>query len=188
MAKRIATATVNATRNAVRTARNVAARIGNAVLSSIDDVVAMARTVTPANFNDMLARANANHGVLHAGRHIARFTGHRVMQTQNDTLTRNAEWQLDDCQLLFVWRVLFPMSSGAVFTASMRDGIGIVRGVRADYNRTGHGMPSGKPAVESVSYGAKRFDVAENGNVKPATVPATKPATKPAASRARKTA
>lgn len=137
--------------------RKTAARM-IASLASLADVVSLARTVTVANFDDVLARATVNHGVLHAGRHVARFTGHRVMQTQNDTLRDNATWQLDDVQLLFVWRVLFPMSSGKLFTGSIADGVGIVRGVRADYNRTGHGMPSGKPATESVSYGAKRFE------------------------------
>ena len=151
--------TMAKTQTGGRVART-AARIANTVLTSIDDVITLARTVTPATFDAMIARANANHGVVHAGRNVARFTGQRIVFTQNATLTRNAEWQLDDCQLLFVWRVLFPMASGALFTGPMVNGIGIVRGVRAHYNRDGHGMPTGKPAVESVSYGAKRFDVA----------------------------
>lgn len=148
---------------ATKTATRERARVGNDVLASIDDVVRMARTVTPENFAVMVGRSTANHGIIHAARHIARFTGHRVMQTQNATLAANAEWQLDDVQLLFVWRTLFPMSSGKLFTGSIADGVGIVRGVRADYNRTGHGLPSGKPAVESVAYGAKRFAFAPTG-------------------------
>ena len=155
----------------VNAARKIARKIVN-VVTSFDDVITMARTVTVANFADVFARATINHGVVHAGRHVARFTGHRVMQTQNDTLARNAEWQLDDVQLLFVWRVLFPASSGRVFTGSIADGISIVRGVRADYNRTGHGMPTGKPAAESVAYGAKRFDFGPvTSAVPPVTVP-----------------
>lgn len=146
------------------------ARIGNVVLASVADVVRMARDVTVANFANMIARSTANHGVLHAGRHVARFTGHRVMQTQNATLVDNATWQLDDVQLLFVWRTLFPMSSGKLFAGSVADGVAIVRGVRADYNRGGHGDPAGKPATESVSYGTRKFTFPSAGTV--ATVPA----------------
>lgn len=170
------TSTVRRVRSAVRSTV--------AVIREFADVITIARTVTVANIANMIATHTADHGTLHAGRHVARFTGHRVMQTQNDTLTRNSEWQLDDVQLLFVWRVLFPVSSGKLFTGSIADGIGIVRGVRADYNRTGHDMPSGKPAIESVSYGAKRFDVTPAVVVSPVTVSTAKPKTV----RARETA
>ena len=138
-----------------RTARTVTTVVS---LASLDDVIAMARTVTIGTFADCIARSTANHGVTHAGRNVARFTGQRVVYTQNATLANNEKWQLDDCQLLFVWRTLFPMASGKLFAGSVADGIGIVRGVRAHYNRDGHGMPTGKPTVESTMYGSKRFD------------------------------
>ena len=160
--------------------KNVAAKS----VTSMDQLIAHARTITPANFAAELERVNRDHGVLHAGRHIARFTGHRVMQTQNETLKMNATWQLDDIQLLFVWRALFPMSSGKLFTGSIADGVAIVRGVRADYNGTGHGMPTGKPAVKSVSYGAKRFEIP---GVAVGTVPANPVIVEPK-KRLRKTA
>ncbi len=134
-------------------------RVAGGVVTDLASLITFARMVTVATFADMLARVNADHGIVHAGRHVARFTAWRVMYAQNHTLQQNAEWQLDDVQLLFVWRALFPMSSGKLFTGSIADGVSIVRGVRADYNRTGHGMPTGKPKVESVSYGAKRFEI-----------------------------
>ena len=167
--------------------------IASTPVNSLADMITVARSVTVATFAATLDRVNRDHGVLHAGRHVARFTAWRVMYAQNETLRLNADWQLDDVQLLFVWRALFPMSSGKLFTGSIADGIAIVRGVRADYNRTGHGMPSGKPAIESVSYGAKRFDIPGTsvGTVPPNPVivePVKPAARKPATVRTRKTA
>jgi hypothetical protein len=141
-----------AKRNTVRT---VTARIGNVVLNTLDDVITMARTVTVATFADAVARATANHGVTHAGRNVARFTGQRVVFTQNMTFVRNAEWQLDDTQLLFVWRTLFPMASGALFAGPIQPAAVMVNAIRSHYNRDGHGDPSGKPVVESIRYGSK---------------------------------
>ena len=164
----------------VRTARTV-----SDVVTTLDQLIARARTVTVANFTAELERVNRDHGVVHAGRHVARFNAWRVMFAQNETLKRNADWQLDDVQLLFVWRALFPMSSGKLFTGSIADGIAIVRGVRADYNRTGHGLPTGKPSVESVSYGAKRFEIPGQSV---ATVPANPVIVEPNKKNARKPA
>lgn len=139
--------------------RNGTKTVAVAVVDSLASLVALAKTVTAANFADTLASVNRDHGVIHGARNVARFNGWRVQYAQNTTLAQNAEWQLDDVQLLFVWRALHPVAVGKLYAGSIADGIAIVRGVRADYNRTGHGMPTGKPATESVSYGARRFDV-----------------------------
>jgi len=168
-------------KSAVRPARK--SGVASTVLNSLADVVTLARTVTVATFTATVERANRDHGVLHGGRHVDRFNGWRVMFAQNNTLAKNAEWQLDDVQLLFVWRVMFPMSSGKLFTGNIADGIAIVRGVRADYNRTGHGMPTGKPAIESVSYGAKRFDIP---GVSVGTIPANPVVVEPTKTPTRK--
>lgn len=177
---------------ATRASRKPAA----AAASPLDTIITLARTVTPANIIDVVGRACRNHGVT--ARNVGRYTGMRVMAFQNHTMVRNAEWQLDDCQLLAVWTMEFPaavgrvfavngrMNNGAVTATDVANGIGIVRGVRSDYNRTGHGDPNGKPATPAESYGAKRFDVAPAAPVvTPAPVTATatrKPRTrKPAA-------
>lgn len=125
---------------------------------TFDDVVAFARTVTPATFAADIARVNANHGVSHAARNVGRFTRGRIMDVQNETLRDNVARQLDDVQLLFMWRVEFPAASGAVFTADPRRGVEIVRGVRAEYNRApGHHGAKFPVTAESVRYGDARF-------------------------------
>lgn len=169
--------------NVTRNRKPAPAPRTSTVVDTLDALITIARTVTVATFTDTLARVNTNHTVVHAGRHIDRFNGWRVMYAQNVTLAKNADWQLDDIQLLFVWRCMFPMSSGKLFTGNIAGGIAIVRGVRADYNRTGHGMPTGKPAVESVSYGAKRFDVP---GVAVGTVPPSPVITEPVKRTSRK--
>jgi hypothetical protein len=125
---------------------------------TFDDVVAFARTVTPATFAADVARVNTNHGVTHAARNVGRFTRGRIMDVQNETLRDNVGRQLDDVQLLFVWRAEFPMASGAVFTADPRRGVEIVRGVRAEYNRApGHHGAKFPVTVASERYGDARF-------------------------------
>lgn len=143
-------------------------------------LIAIARTCNPANVVDVIRRAIVNHGVT--ARNVGRTVGMRVMAFQNHTFAGNAVWQLDDCQLAALWTLEYPAAIGRVFAmngrlstpdaSSVRDAIAIVRGVRSDYNRTGHGMGA-KPAVESTSYGSARFDIA----VPTATVAAPKPAT-----------
>lgn len=138
--------------------------------ATLDRIVKIARTVTPANIIAVVTAANKNHGIV--TRNVGRYTGMRVMAFQNASFVANVGWQLDDVQLLAVWVMEFPATVGRVFAingtlgtpdnAGVRDGVSIIRGVRSDYNRTGHGVtPERKPvAVPSVSYGAKRFDIA----------------------------
>jgi hypothetical protein len=151
-------------------------------------LIAIARTCNPTNVVDVIRRAIVNHGVT--ARNVGRTIGMRVMAFQNHTFARNAVWQLDDCQLAALWTLEYPAAVGRVFAmngrlstpdaASVRDAIAIVRGVRADYNRTGHGMGA-KPAVESTSYGTQRYDIAvPTATVVPA---ATKPAARKPALR-----
>lgn len=185
--------TPNATPNTARTRTRAPKPVAPVapVADVMTPIVTMARTVTPANVIDVVGRACANHGVT--ARNVGRRTGMRVMAFQNHSFARNVEWQLDDCQLLAVWAIEFPAAIGRVFALNGRmgtpdgraiaDGIGIVRGVRSDYNRTGHGMATGKPAVESVAYGAKRFDVATPAIVPAPVVPAART---PRATRASK--
>lgn len=186
--------TQTVTRNAARIVRTRPVTApSNGVPTSIDTLIAIARTVEPATFMARLATATRNHGVTLAGRNVGRFSGARVTAFQNMTLVRNADWQLNDCQLAFVWRAEFPMAVGRVFIGSVADGVSIVRGVRSDYNRTGHGDPNGKPKTESESYGAKRFDfgpvVAPSRTAPSANATGTAaPVTTPAKRNARKSA
>lgn len=148
------------TKTAAKTARGGRRTVTGAIADSFDNAVRIARTVTAATFDAIIGGTGTNgsahaSSVTHAARNVCRFTGRRVMAVQNDTLRRNVEWQLDDVQLLALWRMCFPSASGRVFAAPLRDAVGIVNGVRAHYNRDGHGDPAGKPAVESVRYGTK---------------------------------
>lgn len=87
--------------------------------------------------------------------HIGVLTGQRVQDFQNWLLAKNHRWRLTDGQLLAVMRAEFPHATGKVFTGDVSEGLKIVRGIRARYNRDGHGGPS--PAerglAKSVSYG-----------------------------------
>lgn len=136
----------------------------------LDTLVAFVRTLTVANVLASIAKHNA--GYTTATRNVGRHTNARIVAFQNMTLVHNAEWQLNDLQLAALWSIEFPAAVGRVFAmnalpgvrplpsaSSITDAIGIVRGVRSDYNRTGHGDPNGKPKTESVSYGDKRFAV-----------------------------
>lgn len=167
--------------------KRASAKIGNAVIATLDALITLAKTVTVDTFADAFTRATTNHGIVHGTRNVARFTGWRIMHAQNETLRMNATHKLDDVQLLFVWRVMFPMATGTVFIAnesrtsreSIARGVSIVRGVRADYNRGTHGQNGVKPATESVSYGP-------TGRI--ATVPANPVIVEPKPKRTRKTA
>lgn len=87
--------------------------------------------------------------------HEGTLSGMRVMQFQNWLLDENPRWQLTDAQLLAVMRVEFPLATGLVHTGDADTGLNQMAGIRAHYNRDGHGGPSpaerGMP--ESVSYG-----------------------------------
>lgn len=87
--------------------------------------------------------------------HEGTLSGMRVMQFQNWLLDENPRWQLTDAQLLAVMRVEFPLATGLVHTGDADTGLNQMTGIRAHYNRDGHGGPSpverGMPY--SVSYG-----------------------------------
>jgi len=136
--------------------RNRRASVDASTIRDMRTLVRFAKTVTPANFADALTVVNRNHGVTHAARNVGRFTGHRIVMFQNVMMRDNAGWQLNDCQLAFIMRAEFPAGVGRVFTASPADGVRIVRGIRADYNRTGHGATWTR-TEPSVSYGPARF-------------------------------
>lgn len=149
----------------------------------LDRIVKIARTVTPATIIEIVRTANRDHGVT--ARNVGRYTNTRIMAFQNASFVHNTTWQLDDVQLLALWAMEFPAAVGRVFAVNgrmgtpdmtaVRDGIGIIRGVRSDYNTTGHGDPTGTPAIASTSYGTKRFDVVvPESNAAPAPVADTK--------------
>jgi len=126
-------------------------------LRTMADAIVAARHVTPANVDAMIARFNANHGVTLAARNVGRLSGGRIMDVQNDFMADNRG--LNDLQIAFVWRVDFPAAVGRVFTADVPTGVQIVRGVRAEYNRNGHGSKSDAwKTTKSVSTGPARFD------------------------------
>jgi hypothetical protein len=132
---------------APRPTKNRAVDVAGFTPTDINGVWRMATAVTPANIDATVARLNAGFTVNGPGKHIGRFTGRRIVDFQNRSFVENADRKLTDVQLLFVWRVEFPMATGAVFTSDWKTGVRVVRGVRADVNRGGHaGAASGIPA------------------------------------------
>lgn len=87
--------------------------------------------------------------------HVGVLSGQRVQDFQNWLLANNHQWRLKDGQLLAVMRTEFPDATGKVFTGDVAEGLRIVRGIRAHYNRDGHGgpSPSERGMPQSVSYG-----------------------------------
>jgi len=160
------------------TRKTTATATANGIGNVLDAIVKIARTINPVNVIDVVRKHNAGYTTAH--RNVGRYTGRRVMAFQNACLVANAAWQLDDCQLAALWAMEFPMAVGRVFAingrmgapdaAAVRDAIGIVRGVRADYNRTGHGDPSipNGPKTAIPAFGPSRFDFPE---LKPAAAP-----------------
>lgn len=116
------------------------------VPTSIADAFKIARTITGANIDDHVRVANVGHVINAPGKNVGRFTSTRIVRFQNSTLIDNVERKLTDVQLLYVWRVEFPSATGRVFVADWKTGVAIVRGVRAEFNRNGHGEPERKPA------------------------------------------
>lgn len=125
--------------------------------SGIDGIVAVARTVTAANFSAVVARYTVNHGVSHAGRNVGRASNDRIVAFQNRIMLRNAEWQLDDVQIAAMVRIEFPVAVGKLFTGTPADGVSIVRGIRAEYNRPGHHGATFAVTTDALSYGAKKI-------------------------------
>jgi hypothetical protein len=124
--------------------------------SSIDELIDLARQKVYSEdslhrFVSSMRSALAWRGHPHEGT----LSGMRVMQFQNWMLDENPRWRLTDAQLLAVMRVEFPLATGLVHTGDAETGLSQMAGIRAHYNRDGHGGPSpgerGMP--ESVSYG-----------------------------------
>lgn len=87
--------------------------------------------------------------------HVGVLSGRRVQDFQNWLLANNHAWRLTDGQLLAVMRTEFPHATGKVFTGDVAEALKLVRGIRAHYNRDGHGgpSPSERGLGPSVSYG-----------------------------------
>lgn len=137
-----ATPAKRASRKPVKPANAPAVRVP----TSIADAFKIARTITGANIDEHVRAANVGHVVNAPGKNTGRFTSTRIVRFQNTTLLENVERKLTDVQLLYVWRVEFPSAVGRVFTADWKTGVSIVRGVRAEFNRNGHGEPERVPA------------------------------------------
>lgn len=121
------------------------------------DVVSVARHITPSNFDAMIVRFTANHGITLAARNVGRYTGSRIMDAQNVFMADNMG--LNDAQILFALRVDFPAAVGRVFIADNATGVSIVRGIRAEYNRNGHGSKNDTwKTVKSEPFGPSRFE------------------------------
>lgn len=126
------------------------------VPSSIDELIDLARRKVGSE-ESLLAFVSAMRGALpwRGQPHVGTLSGMRVMQFQNWLLDENPRWQMTDAQLLAVMRVEFPLATGLVHTGDADTGLSQIAGIRAQYNRDGHGGPS--PAERglpySVSYG-----------------------------------
>jgi hypothetical protein len=123
--------------------------------NGIEELINASKAVTsPASFLEFVTRMQRMlPGPEH--RHKGLFTGMRVQRFQNWQLDQNARYRLTDAQILAVMRVEFPQAIGKVFTADLTTGLGIVAGIRSDYNRTGHNgpTPQERGMQPSVSYG-----------------------------------
>lgn len=114
---------------------------------SLADAMKIARTATMANAAELVAAANVGFIVNAPGKNVGRFTGTRITRFQNTTLLENPKWRFTDVQLLVLWRIEHPSATGAVYASpDIRRAVGIVAGVRAEFNRDGHGEPERIPA------------------------------------------
>ncbi len=133
-----------------------AAASGPPAPSTIEALIDLARRKVGSE-ESLNAFVSTMRGVLpwSGHQHVGTLSGMRVVQFQNWMLDENPNWQLTDAQILAVMRVEFPMAVGVVHTGDADAGLSQIAGIRAHYNRDGHGGPSpierGMPY--SVSYG-----------------------------------
>lgn len=168
-----ATRATRAPRATTRTRAPRAPRVRPVAIANVKtfaDVLNVAATITPDNFGATLSAINATANVAHVARNVGRFTGGRVMDVQNAMMRDNRT--LDDLQILFVWCADYPMASGRLYGANREPGsvaaivagIGIVRGVRAEYNNPNgtnpHHGAKFPVTTPSVMYGPKKFTFA----------------------------
>jgi hypothetical protein len=128
-------------------------------IKSIADLIAVGRNVTPANWVAVVGRftgPDGRGGVSHASRNVGRFTGMRIVDFQNVWMADNNG--LDDCQLAAIMRIEHPAASGGLYTRDAATAVGIVRGIRAEYNRNGHGSKTETwRTVRAERFGAASF-------------------------------
>jgi hypothetical protein len=122
---------------------------------SIEDVIAQSRHIIEAGTFEAFMRFMRAHVPAPPKKHVGVFTRMAVQQFQNWQLDENPKLRLSEAQLLAVMRVEFPLNEGKVFTGTLDEGLHIVGGIRADYNRTGHNgpTPQEREMPRSVSYG-----------------------------------
>lgn len=126
-----------------------------AALGSSGDLLTAARSVvSPESFDALVLRPRALLP-LPVARHVGILSGMRVQAFQNWLLDENYRLKLTDAQLLAVLRLEFPLASSQLFTGNVHEGLSIVSGIRAHYNRDGHHGPSpqSRGMPPSVAYG-----------------------------------
>jgi hypothetical protein len=127
----------------------------NKTPSSLEELISIAHTIQdPTSFASFTQHMRMFlPGPEHHHRGV--FSGQRVQDFQNWLLFENYKRKLTDAQLLAIMRAEFPHASGTVFTGTLNQGLAIVRGIRAHFNRDGHNgaSPADKGLLPSESYG-----------------------------------
>ena len=142
----------------VRKPRATAVTPAPRTIKSLADLIAVGRTITPANWTAVVGRFTANHGVTHASRNVGRFTGSRIVDFQNVWMADNHGF--NDCQLAAIMRIEHPAASGSLYAnPDPAVAVSIVRGIRAEYNRNGHGSKTETwRTVRAERFGPASFD------------------------------
>jgi hypothetical protein len=125
---------IMATRKNGTATRNTKTAATVAAATTLDGIIALARTVTTVTYVATVAAIRTAFPVARESRNVGRTTNRRVQSFQSWTMTHNETWKLNDVQLAFVWIAEFPAAIGRVFTADPSVNVAIVRGVRRDYN------------------------------------------------------
>lgn len=124
-------------------------------LRAVGDLLLAARAIVSTDAFDAFVSNTRRVMPKPSEKHVGILSGMRVQVFQNWLLDQNHRLQLTDAQLLAVLRLEFPLASSKLFTGDLRDGLQIVAGIRAHYNRDGHHGPSpqSRGMPPSVSYG-----------------------------------
>lgn len=176
--KNTKTTTATATRKTRTTKPASVASVASA--TTLDGIIALARTVNPANYTATVAAIRNAFPVARESRNVGRTTNRRVQSFQSWSMRENeTSWTLNDVQLAFVWIAEFPAAIGRVFTADPSVNVSIVRGVRRDYN-VGRHCPAfadngigNAPSVVSTPHNGdvRRFDFSPVASSAPAIAP-----------------
>jgi len=108
----------------------------------ISDLVRQSRRLIEAGTFEAFMRFMRMHVPTPPRQHVAVFTRMAVQQFQKWQLDENSKLRLSDAQILAVMRVEFPLNPRKAFTGTLEEGLKVVAGIRAHYNRDGHNGPS----------------------------------------------